>query len=182
MEIKVLEKTAGCFPVELANGEWFDLTLAEDVKHSAPYARTLHKKKTDKDDVERFRDVSFNYTMLPLGVAMEIPKGYEAHIAPRSSTFKHWGILETNGFGIIDNSYKSDKDEWKMPVVATRNITIPKGTRICQFRIQLSQKATMWQKIKWLFSSHVKLVKVLSLNNPERGGFGSTGKSVSDVK
>lgn len=72
-------------------------------------------------------------------------------------------------------SYNSDKDEWKMPVVATRKITIPQGTRICQFRIQLSQKATIWQKIKWLFSKKAKLEQVFSLENEERGGFGSTG-------
>lgn len=69
-------------------------------------------------------------------------------------------------------SYNSDKDEWKMPVVATRKITIPKGTRICQFRIQLSQKATVWQKIKWLFTKKAKLVQVFSLDNEERKGFG----------
>lgn len=73
-------------------------------------------------------------------------------------------------------SYNSDKDEWKLAVIATRKVTIPKGTRIAQFRVQLSQKATWWQKIKWLFSSSIKLEKVDSLDNEERGGFGSTGE------
>lgn len=73
-------------------------------------------------------------------------------------------------------SYNSDKDEWKLAVIATRKVTIPKGTKIAQFRVQLSQKATWWQKIKWLFSSSIKLEKVDFLDNPERGGFGSTGE------
>ena len=77
--------------------------------------------------------------------------------------------------GIIDRTYASDKDEWKLPVVATRDVTIPKGTRIAQFRVTLSQKANVLQKLKWLFSSGVKLKAVASLNNPERSGFGSTG-------
>ena len=76
-----------------------------------------------------------------------------------------------------DNSYKGDTDEWKLPVVATRDVIIPKGTRICQFRIQLSQKATFWQKLKWFFSSIPKLQQVASLNNQSRGGFGSTGNN-----
>lgn len=72
-------------------------------------------------------------------------------------------------------SYCGNEDEWKMPVLATRDVTIPKGTRIAQFKVQLSQKATWWQKLKWLFSSSIKIEKVASLDNPVRGGFGSTG-------
>ena len=131
----------------------------------------MHNKRTSKE-TERFRDVVFSSALLPLGVAMEIPDGYEAYILPRSSTFKKWGLIQTNSQGIIDSSYCSDKDEWKMPVVATRAVTIPKGKRIAQFRIQLSQKATIWQKIKWLFSGSAKIKKVVSLRNPMRGGFG----------
>ena len=65
----------------------------------------------------------------------ELPEGYEDHIAPRSSTFKKWGIIQTNGIGIIDNSYSGDNDIWKMPVLATKDITINVNDRICQFRI-----------------------------------------------
>ena len=72
-------------------------------------------------------------------------------------------------------SYNGDNDEWKFPAIAIRETTIEKGTRICQFRIQLSQKATLWQKLKWLFSNGRKLVEVDSLNNEARGGFGSSG-------
>ena len=113
-------------------------------------------------------------TLIPLGVAMQVPKGCEAVLAPRSSTFKKWGILQTNGVGVIDYLYSSDRDEWKMPVIATKAVTIPKGTRIAQFRVQLSQKATFWQKLKWFFSGGIKIQRVNSLNNPTRGGFGST--------
>jgi hypothetical protein len=73
---------------------------------------------------------------------------------------------------VIDNSYSSDEDVWMFPAAATRAVTIPKGTRICQFRVQLSQKATRWQKIKWLFSGKPKLKPVDKLNNPKRGGLG----------
>ena len=109
---------------------------------------------------------------------MQLPEGYEAHILPRSSTFKKYGIIQTNSKGIIDNSYSSDKDEWKMPVLATRDIVIPKGERIAQFRIVLSQKATIWQKVKWMFSNTVKIIPVDSLDNPERGGFGEGTKDL----
>ena len=83
----------------------------------------------------------------------------------------NWGIKSPQ---VNIMSYCSDKDEWKFPALATRKVTIPKGTRIAQFKIQLSQKATVGQKIKWLFSDKIELVKVNSLDNPERGGFGST--------
>ena len=179
MTIKILEKTKGCFPIDLEQGDWYDLFTAEDIKLCAPQAHKLHKRNQKKEDVPeiRTRDVDFDFKLIPLGVAIEAPKGMECHLLPRSSTFKKYGLLQANSMGIIDNSYSSNKDEWKIPVVATRKITIPKGTRIAQFRVQLSQKATMWQKIKWLFSNKIRLVAVSSLDNPERGGFGSTGEN-----
>ena len=173
MTIKVLEKTNNCFPVDFEIGDWFDLCTAEDIKLKAPQANRLHKYNQKKETPElRMRDVDFNFMLIPLGVAMEMPKGTECHLLPRSSTFLKYGLIQTNSMGIIDRTYASDKDEWKLPVIATRDITIPKGTRIAQFRIALSQKATTWQKLKWLFSGKVKLKKVASLNNPERSGFG----------
>lgn len=177
MTIKVLEKTEGCMPVIIDKGEFIDLRTAEDITLECPYAKILHKHKT-KEGVERKREVILHSTLIPLGVCMEIPQGYEAILVPRSSTFKKWGILQTNSFGVIDNSFSSDEDEWKLPVVATKSITIPKGERICQFRIQLSQKATIWQKIKWLFSGKIKLRKVNHLNNEVRGGFGEGTKNI----
>ena len=100
---------------------------------------------------------------IPLGVAMQLPKGYEAIVAPRSSTFKKYGVLMVNGIGIIDNSYCGDNDEWSFPALATREIVIPKNTRIAQFRIQLNQPP-------------LHFIEVECLNNPDRGGFGSTGE------
>lgn len=176
MTIKVLEKTPGCFPVDLEVGDWIDLYTAEEVKLEAPQANRLHKFNQRKETPEiRVRDVDFDYTLIPLGVAMEAPKGMECHLLPRSSTFKKYGLIQVNSKGIIDRSYSSDEDEWKLPVMATRKITIPKGTRIAQFKVVPSQKATVWQKLKWLFSSGVKLKPVSHLNNPTRNGFGSTG-------
>ena len=171
MKIKVLEKTEGCFPQEFEIGEWYDLAVAEDITLKAPHAKMLHKHKNG-EMVDRFRDVIFDTKLLPLGVAMKMPAGTECHLLPRSSTFKKWGIIQTNSDGIIDSSFCGNGDEWKLPIIATRAITIPKGTRIAQFRIQLSQKATVWQKLKWLFSSKLTLVKVDSLSDKDRKGIG----------
>ncbi len=181
MKIKIREAVPGCMPEVLKVGDWIDLCTAEDYTLKGPHAKMLHKHKSSKEEgkgegepvIERSRDVVFNYTLLNLGVAMQLPKGYEAYLLPRSSTFKKWGLLQTNSKGIIDESYCGNDDIWRMPVVATRNVTIPKGTPIAQFRIQLSQKATMWQKLKWLLSSKVELVKVDSLDGENRGGLGT---------
>lgn len=114
-------------------------------------------------------------TYIPLGVCMELPKGFEAHVLARSSTPKKFGFIVANSMGIIDNSYCGNDDEWKVPALPIRNTVIEKGDKIAQFRIVLSQKATMWQKIKWLFSSGIKLEYVETLSNKSRGGFGTTG-------
>ena len=113
---------------------------------------------------ERIELPRMGYREIPLGIAMHLPKGYEAHMKPRSGTFKHWGIVQTNSVATIDESYCGDNDEWKMPVVALRNTVIEKGDRICQFRIVEKMPA-------------VSFVEVDSLGNPDRGGLGSTGKS-----
>ncbi len=174
MKIKVLEKTPGCMPEIIEVGDWIDLCTAEEYTFKCPHAKTLHKQKNEEEKkVDRLRDVMFTYGLLDLGVAMQLPEGFEAILAPRSSTFKKFGILQTNGIGVLDESYCGNDDVWKMPVLATRNITIPKGTPICQFRIQLSQKATIWQKIKWFFSKKVELVQVDNLEGENRGGFGT---------
>lgn len=174
MKIKVLEKTPGCMPEIIEVGDWIDLCTAEEYTFKCPHAKTLHKQKNEEEKkVDRLRDVMFTYGLLDLGVAMQLPEGFEAILAPRSSTFKKFGILQTNGIGVLDESYCGNDDVWKMPVLATRNITIPKGTPICQFRIQLSQKATVWQKIKWFFSKKVELVQVDNLEGENRGGFGT---------
>lgn len=103
-----------------------------------------------------------DYAQISLGVSMELPKGFEAIVAPRSSTFKKYGLLQTNGIGIIDSTYNGDNDIWQMPVYATREIWIPEGARLCQFRIQQEQPKIFFKE-------------VISLNNENRNGFGSTG-------
>ena len=103
-----------------------------------------------------------DFKLIPLGVAMELPPGYEAHVVPRSSTFKTYGILQTNSCGVIDGSYCGDQDMWKMPVYATRDTTIQKGDRICQFRIMENQPEIVFQVTEFL-------------ENKDRGGFGTTG-------
>lgn len=101
--------------------------------------------------------------IIKLGVGIEIPKGYEAHIVPRSSTFKKWGIIQTNSMGVIDNSYSGDNDEWMLPVYATRDTVIEVNDRICQFRIMKNQPKIVFDIVE-------------HLNDKNRGGFGSTGK------
>ncbi|MBR4027886.1 MAG: deoxyuridine 5'-triphosphate nucleotidohydrolase [Lachnospiraceae bacterium] len=123
--------------------------------------------KSDWIDLRASEEVELKageFKLIPLGVAMEIPKGYEAHIAPRSSTFKTWGILQTNSIGIIDNSYCGDDDMWRMPVYATRDTTIYVNDRIAQFRIMENQPKILFEE-------------VISLGNKSRGGFGTTGKN-----
>ena len=103
------------------------------------------------------------FKLIPLGIAMELPKGYEAHVVPRSSTFKNYGLLQVNSCGIIDGSYCGDEDMWPMPVYATRDTVVNFNDRICQFRIMQNQPQIVFQEVN-------------ALGNSNRGGFGSTGK------
>lgn len=102
------------------------------------------------------------YRLISLGVSMKLPDGYEAHIAPRSSTFKNFGIICVNSFGIIDNSYSGNDDIWKFPALAMRDTQIKKNDRICQFRIVKKQP-------------DIEFVEVEYLSGKNRGGIGSTG-------
>ena len=121
-------------------GDWIDLRAAE----------TVELKKGD-------------FKLISLGVSIKLPKGYEAHIAPRSSTFKNYGIIQVNSVGVVDESYCGEDDIWKMPVYATRDTVINENERICQFRIM--------QKMPEL-----EIVETEVLEGESRGGFGSTGK------
>lgn len=116
-------------------------------------------------DLKASKDVGIpvgSYAQIPLGVAMKLPDGYEAHIVPRSSTFRKYGIIQTNGVGIVDNAYCGDSDEWQMPVYATHDVVISAGTRIAQFRIVPVM-------------DEVSIVPTQTLNEKSRGGFGSSG-------
>ena len=121
-------------------GDWIDLRAAEDVTMKAG-----------------------EYRMIPLGVAMELPKGYEALVAPRSSAFRKYGILLANSVGIIDEAYKGDNDEWNFLAYSVRDTKIRKNERICQFRIIQHQPL-------------IHLQEVDNLGNADRGGIGSTGR------
>lgn len=160
-------------PKIIEKGDWIDLWAAETVTLKAPQAGVL-KKRVVKGQETPFRDVTFDTKLIRLGIAMELPKGFEAIVSPRSSTPK-LGVFQTNSQGIIDNSFNGNTDEWRFWVTALSETTITKGDRICQFRIQLSQKATIWQKLKWLFSSGIEIVEVDELNDSNRGGIGTTG-------
>lgn len=105
MTIKILEKTAGCMPAIFSKGDWIDLRTAEDIVLKAPQANKMHIRNKGKKDIPdvRTRDVDFQYVLIPLGVAMQIPEGYEGILAPRSSTFKDWGVLSANSIGVIDS-------------------------------------------------------------------------------
>lgn len=104
------------------------------------------------------------FALIPLGVAMQLPKGYEALMVPRSSTFKHFGIIQTNSMGVIDESYRGDNDQWHFPAYAMRDTVIHVNDRICQFRIVKHQPEIEFQKVE-------------DLGNLDRGGIGSTGKN-----
>lgn len=161
-------------PKIIDKGDWIDLQLAQEATFSAPHAQSIHDAQQGKRNSNRYRNVVFDFQLLPLGIAMQLPKGYEAIVLPRSSTFKNRGIILANSMGVIDNTYCGDNDEWRFPAIALKDTTIPAGEkgRICQFRIQLSQKATLWQKLKWLFTSGIELVEVDHLGNEDRKGIG----------
>ena len=131
-------------PLEYIGGtnksNWIDLRSAEDVDLKAG-----------------------EYKLIKLGVGMILPEGYEANIVPRSSTFKNYGIIQTNCYGVIDNSYSGDNDEWKFPAYALRDTHINKNDRICQFRINRIQPEVEFEIVE-------------HLNYTDRGGFGSSGK------
>lgn len=124
---------------KIKGGDWIDLRAAEDVTMKAG-----------------------EFRMIPLGIAMELPVGYEAWVVPRSSTFKKYGIILANSIGIIDEDYKGDSDEWNFLAYAVRDTEIKKNERICQFRIIGHQP-------------EMGFVTVEMLGNPDRGGIGSTG-------
>ena len=126
---------------EIPQGDWIDLRSA----------MTYNIKKGD-------------FLLINLGVSMQLPEGYEAHMAPRSSTFKNYGLIQTNGVAVIDESYCGDDDIWRLPVYATCDTTVNRGDRICQFRIMKKQP-------------HIVFEETESLSNTNRGGFGSTGKN-----
>jgi dUTP pyrophosphatase len=104
------------------------------------------------------------HKLVHLGVAMKLPDDYEAILAERSSTFKNYGVLQTNAIGVIDNSYSGPEDWWKLSVYATRDVTIPAGAKIAQFRIQKRQ------------GRDIEIAEVADLEGQNRGGFGPTGK------
>lgn len=123
--------------------------------------------KSDWIDLRAAKDVQLKageFHLIPLGVAMELPKGYEAHIVPRSSTFKNFGIIQTNHMGIIDETYCGDNDQWFMPAYALRDTQIHINDRICQFRIMEHQPELSFEEVK-------------ELKSADRGGLGSTGKA-----
>lgn len=125
---------------KIDKGDWIDLRANE----------TISLRKGD-------------FRLIPLGIGMKLPEGYEAHVAPRSSTFKNWGIIQVNSVGVIDNSYSGDNDQWFMPVYATKDTTIQRNDRVCQFRIVEKQPMIEFDTVKFL-------------DNVDRGGFGSSGK------
>lgn len=124
---------------KISVGAWIDLRAAETVTLKAG-----------------------EFKLIPLGIGMKLPKGYEANVVPRSSTYKNFGVIQTNSYGVIDPSYSGDNDQWFFPAYALRNTTINKNDRICQFRINEVQPP-------------IKFIEVEHLDDVDRGGCGSTG-------
>ena len=104
------------------------------------------------------------FRLIPLGLAIELPKGYEAHVVPRSSTYKNFGLIQTNHMGVIDESYCGDGDQWYVPMLAVRDTEIHINDRICQFRIMEHQPPLVFEEF-----DHVE--------GADRGGFGSSGRA-----
>lgn len=170
--IKLFE---GAEPLSIKKqGDWIDLKTRVDVHMKSPFANTLSKVRK-KEEQSLTRNVEFEHMLIPLGVGMILPKGMEAHVLPRSSTYPKWKIIMWNGEGIIDYTYQGETDEWKFTAIALDDVNISAGTSIAQFKIVPSQNATWWQKLKWLLSSGIEIHYVDKLNNVSRGGIGSTG-------
>ncbi|MWV44815.1 deoxyuridine 5'-triphosphate nucleotidohydrolase [Paenibacillus sp. HJL G12] len=141
LQIKV-KYFADIEPIQkISKGDWIDLRSATDIELKQG-----------------------EYALIPLGVGMKLPEGYEANPVPRSSTYKNFGIIQTNHFGVIDNSYSGNEDQWHFPALAMRDTVIKKNDRICQFRIQEVMP-------------EVEIVTVENLDAVSRGGIGSTGKA-----
>ena len=168
MKIKVKLFNKNCKFEAIKKGEWIDLKSAVTCQLISPFAHTLNSKR-DK------REVVFDDYKIPLGIGMKLPKGFEALILPRSGTFNAYGSILANSQGVIDSSYSGPNDQWAYQMIALTNCVVNEGERICQFRIQLSQKATIWQKIKWLFTNKIEFEFVDDYEGEDRGGFGSTG-------
>lgn len=124
---------------KIDKGDWIDLRAAETVELKAG-----------------------EFKLIPLGVAMQLPEGYEAHVVPRSSTYKNFGIIQTNHQAVIDESYCGDNDQWWYPALAQRDTVINVNDRICQFRIMEKQPPITFEEVE-------------VLGNDDRGGIGSTG-------
>ena len=167
MEIKIKHFNEDYPRLEkLQQGDWIDLRVdsIDGGKWDTGYFKEItddgtivnlgHKEyiSYDKGDIIKFR----------LGVAMELPEGYEAHVVPRSSTRRKFGLVQTNSIGIIDNSYNGDGDEWMVEFVAVEDGVIERFDRVCQFRIVENQPS-------------IDMVEVEHLGNKDRGGYGSTG-------
>lgn len=174
LKIKVRNISGTILPEIIEKGEWIDLRSAKTIWFKAPQSGVLKKEKINNETVSH-RDVTFDFKLIPLGIAMQLPRGFEAVVIPRSGTYNKLGIIQANSMGLIDGSYCGNNDEWKFPAIALRDTEIHFNDRICQFRIQLSQKATLWQKIKWMLSSGIKVIEVNHLDGEDRGGFSSTG-------
>lgn len=147
MKVKIRVITDGCMPVRAEGGDWYDLFCARDTLIPSSTRYELNPKPT----------------MIPLGVAMEIPENMCAIVAPRSSTPGKHGIVMANSIGVIDNQYKGPNDEWQFPAygIQARGGVIKKGTRIAQFTL--------------IRKRNIEFVESDLEENADRGGFGSTG-------
>ena len=193
MKVYVQLLNKGCHIYENPKGDLFDLRAGQTVDMHCPQVDERYKK-----DGEYYRDAHFTSTLIPLGVRILMPKGCKANVYPRSGTYKNYNVLLTNSVGQIDWAYNGPKDEWKVNYVALgpchiegprpayesdyldNNLTIidgyVQGDRIAQFEVVLSQKATLWQKLKWLFSKGIEIVYVDNIEGvTDRGGFSSSG-------
>ena len=141
IRIQYLDETIEKLTYIDGKSDWIDLRSAMDVELKAGEFKLIH-----------------------LGVAMQLPEGYEAHVVPRSSTYKNFGIIQTNHCGIIDCSCCGPDDWWYMPVYALRDTVIHKNDRICQFRIMENQPKLVFDEVE-------------KLDGSNRGGIGSTGKN-----
>lgn len=156
MKIKIKYHNQNC-KIE-SFGNWIDLKSAETISF---------KKGT--------------YKLIDLGVAMRLPKFFQANFVPRSGTFKKYGLIQTNHYAVIDGpdqngaGYSGNDDIWRFGAYAMKESTVNEGDRICQFEIRPTMKAPWYIKLKWLFVNNITFIEVENLEDKNRGGFGNTG-------
>ena len=161
--------------VKLDRGNWVDCRVIEGGKVTFDIGTPNERKEKlqwvdcertlEDGTIEKTKKITYHkgdFLMLPLGISIKQPKGYEVNLLPRSSTFKNFGIIQANSMAVGDDTFISDNDMYHYPAIALTDGEIYLYDRICQMQVNKT--------------TNLKLNEVDTLgDNKARKGFGSTG-------